>query len=448
MFLETHPSLLRKKFEVCVLDPEIFSKAEELLNEKNKRKLSAQSIDKETKRKKTERQGEENRKSSTNLGSPQSISPIPTPDGSSKRDPMDNRHLGFEFPALAKREDDKVLALVDAWEGLPTLSAPKDEALLEDKRLHKTYFHYKNPGEGVVVYVYDIGFNLDNEEFRDLQLQEGVLRSGDLRFDFLSDIAEHGDHHGGLMIDKIAGKYAGIAQRARIVIATMVEGAAVITFFSQIGALLSVYDDIMDRYVNLDIPCIINFSVAFTLARFDRDSPDIEYGDKLAGTISDIFSKLMDLDNVIIVSAAGNGKPGKPINTYPARLGLDLPDRKNQVVVGGTRVDGLNMFQYDTNMPNFVWAPGENVWVYGHKDPNTIVEPVSGTSLAAAAVSGMLAMYISRDIDSNTRTEDAVTKLKTLSWKRNPNGVPIIHNGITPDQWPAAFEPIDDMIEI
>ncbi|KAF3317517.1 hypothetical protein TWF173_011165 [Orbilia oligospora] len=169
--------------------------------------------------------------------------------------------------SLTKREDDKVVTLESAWDGLPTLSAPKDTSLLKSEKISGIHFHYKNPGEGVVVYVVDGYGDLNHDEFRNLRL-DGVLSAGAPPFDFLTDIQDAGDH-GSVMIDKIAGEHA-----------------------------------------------------------------------------------------------------------------------------------------------------------------------------AEATVAGMLAMYISRDLDSNTRLEDGITKLKTLSWKRNPEGVPIIHNGITPDQWPEEFRKI------
>ncbi|KAF3245593.1 hypothetical protein TWF217_010425 [Orbilia oligospora] len=356
---------------------------------------------------------------------------------------MSTKILNGSEGSLTKREDDdfEVVALENAWDGLPTLSAPKDTALLKNEKISRTYFHYNNPGEGVVVYVVDGYGDLNNDEFRNLKL-DGVLSAGAPPFDFLTDIQDAGDH-GSIMVDKIAGEHAGIAQRARIVYTSVVEGSSSVTLFSQLGALLYTYDNIINRYVDLDIPCIISIAWQFGLGRRDRGSPLLEEGDTIAKPFVEILNKLMDLDNVIMVSSAGNGKPGDPIIHYPSRLGLDAPKRRH-VVVGGTDRKGLNMWQFDTKIPNFVWAPSEGIWTYGHTSADVFVEPVSGTSIAEATVAGMLAMYISLDLDSNTRLEDAITKLKTLSWKRNPEGVPIIHNGITPDQWPEKFRKIID----
>ncbi|KAF3166146.1 hypothetical protein TWF751_008847 [Orbilia oligospora] len=426
-------------FDDCVVDLLI-----DVKEEKNQRNFSAPDVNENTKRLRRVRRGQKKRNSSTNLGSLRSLYPIRTPHEPNKTQFVDNdRSPEFEPSSLTKREDDdfEVVALENAWDGLPTLSAPKDTALLKNEKISRTYFHYNNPGEGVVVYVVDGYGDLNNDEFRNLKL-DGVLSAGAPPFDFLTDIQDAGDH-GSIMVDKIAGEHAGIAQRARIVYTSVVEGSSSVTLFSQLGALLYTYDNIINRYVDLDIPCIISIAWQFGLGRRDRGSPLLEEGDTIAKPFVEILNKLMDLDNVIMVSSAGNGKPGDPIIHYPSRLGLDAPKRRH-VVVGGTDRKGLNMWQFDTKIPNFVWAPSEGIWTYGHTSADVFVEPVSGTSIAEATVAGMLAMYISLDLDSNTRLEDAITKLKTLSWKRNPEGVPIIHNGITPDQWPEKFRKIID----
>ncbi|EGX50816.1 hypothetical protein AOL_s00054g902 [Orbilia oligospora ATCC 24927] len=218
-------------FDDCVVDLQI-----DVTEEKTQRNFGAPDVDENTKRLRRVRRGQKKRKS------------------------------------LTKREDDEVVTLESAWDGLPTLSAPKDTSLLKSEKISGTYFHYKNPGEGVVVYVVDGYGDLNNDEFRNLKL-DGVLSAGAPPFDFLTDIQDAGDH-GSIMIDKIAGEHAGIAQRARIVYTSVVEGSSSVTLFSQLGALLYTYDNIINRYVDLDIPCI-----------------------------------LMDLDNVIVVSSTGNDKP-------------------------------------------------------------------------------------------------------------------------------------------
>ncbi|KAF3908902.1 hypothetical protein AA313_de0207000 [Arthrobotrys entomopaga] len=50
----------------------------------------------------------------------------------------------------------------------------------------------------------------------------------------------------------------------------------------------------------------------------------------------------------------------------------------------------------------------------------------------------MLATYLSRDPASKTAIQDAIQRIKDLSVVRTRGGVPIISNGVTPDEWPAS----------
>ncbi|RVD81152.1 uncharacterized protein DFL_009027 [Arthrobotrys flagrans] len=314
---------------------------------------------------KREQQRKQRHQSSANVGSLRAISSIRPPHKPIRRFTEDDQHLVSSI--LTKREDDEVVAVENAWEGLPTLSAPRNIEWMLDEKLSKTYFHYKDPGEGVVVYVVDSECDLGHYELLDIKF-ERWLGSGGPPLEFLTDVEARGEH-GSKMIGKIAGKKGGIAQRARIV-------------------------SLRDKPTGM---ILID-------------------GDEMTKPLVEILSKLTDLENVILVSTAGNGEPGAPILHYPSRLAVNGPKRRH-VVVGGTDVNGLNVYQYDPKIPNFVWAQSE----------------------ATATVAGTLAMYISRDIESKARLEDAITKLKELSWKRNPEGVPTIHNGVTPDQWPEKF---------
>ncbi|KAF3085914.1 hypothetical protein TWF706_011808 [Orbilia oligospora] len=107
----------------------------------------------------------------------------------------------------------------------------------------------------------------------------------------------------------------------------------------------------------------------------------------------------------------------------------------NLVVAGAFDKNRLNYYQSDSTFTSRVWAQGQGVsiptWPKSYRQDNVD----GGTSIASATVSGILASYLSRDLGSKNRIENAIRKLHTLPWKRNPPGPPVIHNGITPDQW-------------
>ncbi|RVD81153.1 uncharacterized protein DFL_009028 [Arthrobotrys flagrans] len=68
--------------------------------------------------------------------------------------------------------DDEVVAFKDAPAGLLILSAPKDPNFVATEQRKNTYFHYKNLGEGAVVYLLDTGFDPSHEEVEDIKIQD------------------------------------------------------------------------------------------------------------------------------------------------------------------------------------------------------------------------------------------------------------------------------------
>ncbi|KAJ6259974.1 hypothetical protein Dda_5618 [Drechslerella dactyloides] len=85
----------------------------------------------------------------------------------------------LDISGLEKRSDDVtndnlVEVRRDAFEGLPTLSEPKEADWRKVPRIGTSYYDYKNPGEGVVVYVIDSGLNETHPDFKDLKIQDWI----------------------------------------------------------------------------------------------------------------------------------------------------------------------------------------------------------------------------------------------------------------------------------
>ncbi|KAK6535980.1 hypothetical protein TWF281_000228 [Arthrobotrys megalospora] len=345
------------------------------------------------------------------------------------------------FPRnLTRRANDEVIAFRDAAPGLPILSEPRDLSLAGDDKIYSTYFHYKNPGEGVIVYIFDLDCDIDHwasyPEFDEITFQSWIP-GGDFPLEPFT-----GDHmvHGSMMLAKIAGRSTGIAQKAIINLVTAADATGASGTFTIIDALLKMYDHI--RTYNPHKPCIINMSMDLDYV-ISVEATGVTIG---KSDIKDLLMEILKLDNIILVSAAGNAKPGVPITKYPSFLATQAGAYKRRhVVVGATDDVGFNQYQYDEDMPYFVWAPTwdvEHMWTRDDGSLKFVVGDGGATSLAAATVSGMLAMYISRNLGSKTRLDDAIRDLKDLAWQRNPRAVPLIHNGITPAQWPAEFRKI------
>ncbi|KAK6362768.1 hypothetical protein TWF730_000223 [Orbilia blumenaviensis] len=308
-----------------------------------------------------------------------------------------------------------------------------------------TYFHYSSAGEGVVVYVVDSGCALGHNEIKPIIFQD-YINAGDFPGDPFTDGLTSGIH-GTQMVTKIAGRTSGIARKASIVMVAIRDGEFLMSLASILDGLMKMYDHIQ-KY-NSNRPCIINISARLT-AVFTPTGQESGTNLRILKLENNIMKRLLErftnLKNVVIVTGAGNDKPGTPINSYPQVLPRFFPNSK-VVVVGAASVDGLNMAQYDDTIPNFVWAPGQGVLQISDPDlmpwdkyPNLVQPGPGGTSIAAAATSGLLATFLARDTgEPEDRIERGIELLLKLSWKRNPKGVPIIHNGITPAQWPQSM---------
>ncbi|KAK6338256.1 hypothetical protein TWF730_002324 [Orbilia blumenaviensis] len=197
--------------------------------------------------------------------------------------------------------------------------------------------------------------------------------------------------------------------------------------------MLKIYDHIKSN--SMGRPCIVNIAAEF----YRKEGDDI----------AEVVKKLHGLENVIVVTMAGDGAPGDKISHSPASLGAKK-DLKRLVVVGGADNEFKNLLQYDESFLNMVWAPIDNIFAPQFPDPRLredqlrsymyYEEHYSGTSSATAFVSGMLANYISRNPSSPTRVKDAVKELKALSYTRDPQdgqNVKLIWNGIASSEWPA-----------
>ncbi|KAK6532937.1 hypothetical protein TWF281_007108 [Arthrobotrys megalospora] len=326
---------------------------------------------------------------------------------------------------------------------LPILSWPKDVEYDNlghpNRKIFETsYSHYKKPGFGTVVYVLDSGFDLSHPEFVNTDVQDWIFTG---KFPAEEDVEYFEEsmpvqlQHGTAMAGLIVGKRTGIAQDAELVVATRINGYGVDEAFGSFDGILRIYDHI--KAYNPDRPCIINVSLIFKTS----------VGELAAGVIEELNA----LGNVIVVLAAGNGKPTEKLTGNPTILAT-RKDMKRLIIAGGSNGLFRNLYQFDDKFLNMVWAPVDRSVLSVFPDPRTPEDqirdhmyyqrfPGGGTSVAAALVSGMLATYISRNMGSfgANQMDDAVKKLKDLSYKRNPgdrDGVKIIWNGITSDQWP------------
>ncbi|KAF3909605.1 hypothetical protein AA313_de0206275 [Arthrobotrys entomopaga] len=199
---------------------------------------------------------------------------------------------------------DEVEITRNAWSGLPIFPDPRDEMQLNRvERIRTSYYHYMNPGEGVIVYVYDTGCRVNHPEFENTKFQDWIT-GGSFPGEEGANVWADGPHR-TTIVNKIAGKNGGIAQEAEIVVASIVDENQIITheMVHVLDTLLKMYDHI--RSQNADRPCVINIVAALITDEPEDTHPKANFESAMAKAFQDILTKLLKLENVIIVACAG-----------------------------------------------------------------------------------------------------------------------------------------------
>ncbi|KAK6515901.1 Secreted subtilisin-like serine protease sub4 [Arthrobotrys megalospora] len=305
---------------------------------------------------------------------------------------------------------------------LPSLSWPWPQQY-RSKSAHRvkySYYHYKEPGKGVVVYVLDSGVDPDTPDLEDANFQDWILGGlfpSEERTDinFSSDMLSP---HGTAVAGKIAGERTGIAQKAEIMAASCADGHGQLQTSTVLDCFLKTYDHV--RKHNSNKPCVINFSI-YLPSQKARDALYI-----------DIMNEFNKLKNVVFVQSAGNGRPP------PVAIAASDPRLTRFIVAGAATQQDHNAFQFNNSFVNMVWGPGTSISAIAFPDPR-IPEHLISNYMDYRLVVGT-------SYASPTRVDDAISKLKELSHVRirkdrngkplDPKQVPVAWNGISDTSWP------------
>ncbi|KAK6331351.1 Secreted subtilisin-like serine protease sub4 [Orbilia blumenaviensis] len=334
--------------------------------------------------------------------------------------------------------------------------------------LQDSFYQYKNPGEGVVVYLMDSGLNPFHPDFQDLD-PEGLewIETSDFPIEKWSDDPEVG-FHGTIMGAKIKGRLSGIAQSVGMVVVPTLDGYGSSSRVAMLDAMLKIYDHIKKH--NSHLPCIISCSLGISIGHAvgKPGSYFAELLDIFDRQVEDLMLEFQKLRNVIFVSSGGNLSPGTRISNYPQALGARKDLTRFLVVGSATGHRGHNLRQFNTSFVNMVWAPADRAIEITFPDPRIpqrdlrddmyyIIDD-GGTSIATAMVSGVLAMRIShklrteKDVALFARTplqqtvDNAILEIKRDAYARkahNSKGqmvdikeMPLIWTGMPFDLWP------------
>ncbi len=238
----------------------------------------------------------------------------------------------------------------------PTPSWGLDRIDEKDRILNQQY-NYNYTGKGVHVYVLDTGINYSHNEFKN--------RIGNGK-DFLEDdtISDDEYGHGTHVSGTILGTNYGIAKNA------VVHPVRVLNYE---GSLDDVIAGIEWIIANHKKPAVVNMSLGL-----GKIAVAPAWNDAINSAIN---------NGIVFVIAAGNSNIDAS-RTSPSNV-------KNAIVVGASTIDDSKASYSNYGSTVDLYAPGSSItsaWINGNDNTNTI----SGTSMAAPHVVGVVAKYLEK----------------------------------------------------
>ncbi|KAL8924380.1 MAG: hypothetical protein Q9172_002727 [Xanthocarpia lactea] len=353
---------------------------------------------------------------------------------------------------MLHKRDDGLARQRNAAEEMKFLSQPLDLKLAS----FRDYVYDASAGRDVTVYISDTGANLTHHEFTDGSGVKNRVRWLFGQYTSPPDTAEIDSSvlgHGTCVLDKVAGHKYGVAKNVNPVIVRAVRSQP-LAFLDTVRQIRADYVPIYNRDPNT-ARAIINMSWGY---------PASELGvlkDAWIGELRILLKALVSRGATIVVPA-GNAPGNPPINQWPALFaGESGNDGIPQlIIVGGIHVyDGRNGELWERSMTApfvSVYAPSFKINCANGKGGYRIREEVTGTSFAAAQVSGMAAYFLGlsslrdylHDDDGETRVQKLKEHIISASWDRAVDAGPLkaIYNNEDPRTCRAIPQTDDDEV--
>jgi len=324
----------------------------------------------------------------------------------------------------------------------------------------KNYYYPSSAGEGVDVYVIDVGFNFNEDEFSDVNanceasITLGNLTKLDSRKKCYNDFYVF--DHGTMVSTAIVGKISGVAKKANI------HGILFKDDFIKksedqdpasdyIGAIVSGLEYLKDNKKIIPHKTVINFSSRFKITHKDFKEKDIYE------KANELFKEISDMGAVVVAGAGNDGKVvstdeyayypcsfesvicagGVGFNDYEITQGSEIEDIiRPSFYKLGDYLDGETKSSYgkiDLYSPFlFHYASGLfydnysarifNITLPSESEETGFIENyeriIPGTSLSTPIVSGVIATLMSEFPERKFTTESVLQYLKNQAIKK------------------------------
>lgn len=254
----------------------------------------------------------------------------------------------------------------------------------------------QSTGKGVDVYILDTGINYDHEEFEHRAKYVGYDPVDQYYYNDPPQKGRDCQGHGTHVASLAGGKRFGTAKKANLYSVRVLD----CTNFAPWSVVLDGLDYVAKTMKEKKRPVIVSLS--------------------LSGPFQPAANKAVENLNqmgAIVIAAAGNGKVDA-CERSPA-------SSEYAITVGGTNIsDQLYWSGSGTNFGKCVdiFAPGENILAANHTC-NNCTKVLSGTSMSAPLVSGLVALYLQKQ--PFLSPDDVKTLLKNSSLKGQLNFDPL-----------------------
>ncbi|EGX52475.1 hypothetical protein AOL_s00043g264 [Orbilia oligospora ATCC 24927] len=308
----------------------------------------------------------------------------------------------------------------EARQARPELCALSQDPRTDDITDPCDYVTHETQGSGVTVYVVGFGADLDHEEFKHLD-------SKSVQFIFADSKNNHKREDwpnpkrvnygfGTAVLSKLCGLQYGVSRKITPIIVKITDQDGSLNFFKVVQGLMNVYADVISKSKRNPEA---NFIILDTLN--PNDSPNLAANPDIKNAYIHIIKKLSSMDNVIVVVGAGQGKT----YSFPSRLGRTPAEYPNLLVVGGVDTS----YRAIENAESWIqiFAPAVDIKVAAR--PPFLYAAMNGTPLAAAAVAGILATFMSL---GKIGSQQALAQLYKLAYKRGPTKLHtrVVYNGV------------------